>query len=329
MRHVKILSMELNHETVSSAPKDASSLLLLRPHEPHEPQEHKVGVETHTSKFEVLLLKRHSQSNVLGGAHVFPGGKCDDADGSWAQAHLPAGVLQDMHQSLAEPKLTEIEAAALFVAALREAHEECGVLLAHERNAMALEKTSTELDLPALQTRVNAQLQGEPLLSASLATLGIELCWHWIRPWSRWITPQTPTVMNKRFDARFFVALMPPKQTATHDEHEITQSDWFTPQDALRAYANRRIDLAAPQIMTLLELSKFATVQCVLAQAQARTPPLIEPCSVRDDDSRMVCFPGDPLHPVSEHILPGPTRLYFKQGCFQPEEGLDFFLSPI
>ena len=318
--------MELNHETVTSAPKDASTLLLLRP-KVKSPQSEQVQVGQ--SQFEVLLLKRHSQSNVLGGAHVFPGGKCEDSDLAWAQEHLSPTLVDQMHIDLAEPDLSPLHAAALFVAALREAHEECGVLLASHASADPLSNDPGEGSALSLQSRVKARLAGESLLGASYKSLGIEFDWHLIRPWSRWITPKTPTVMNKRFDARFFVALMPANQEAKHDEHETTQSDWLTPQEALMAYAKRNIDLAAPQIMSLYELTQFATLDEVMAHASKRRPPLIEPRSVRDEASRMVCFPGDPLHQEAHHILPGPTRLYFKDGCFQPEGGLDFFTSSI
>jgi 8-oxo-dGTP pyrophosphatase MutT (NUDIX family) len=328
--------MQLNHDTVTSAPKDASTLVLLRSraaqmngrdvglpqglssaHDANASGEGKPAqLET---EFEVLLLKRHSQSNVLGGAHVFAGGKCEEADVLWAQDHLDAKTLHHMHISLGEPDITHAHAGGLFVAAVREAHEECGVLLA---SASPGSESSV-----SLQERVNSRLLGASLIGPAFAELGIEFDWHLIRPWSRWITPKTPTVMNKRFDARFFVAQMPPAQTAVHDDHETTQSDWFTPQEALSAYARREIDLAAPQIMTLLELAEFASLAEVMDQASKRLPPLIEPNSVREDDKRMVCFPGDTLHHESQRILPGPTRLYFKEGCFQPDEGLDYFKS--
>ena len=325
MRRVKIQCMELNHEIVTSPPKDASTLLLLRP---RETSLGGTSDASETSDFEVLLLKRHSQSNVLGGAHVFAGGKSEPSDLAWAQEQLSPEVLTHMHVSLGEDQTTPLQAAALFVAALREAYEECGVLLASDIHAEPLDPSKPNV-AQDIQARVKLALSGEPLLGQAFKTLGIEFDWHLIRPWSRWITPKTPTVMNKRFDARFFVALMPAHQQAKHDDHETTQSDWFTPQGALNAYANRQIDLAAPQIMTLVELTQFATLEAVMAHATKRKPPLIEPRSWRDETTRMVCFPGDPLHQEAQRTLHGPTRLYFKDGCFQPEEGLDFFRSRI
>ena len=71
-------------------------------------------------------------------------------------------------------------------------------------------------------------------------------------PWSRWITPNEPSMMKKRFDARFFVSAIPAGQTAVHDGSEATDSKWLTPREALTAYLQHEMTLAPPQIMTCL-----------------------------------------------------------------------------
>ena len=102
--------MEFNSEPVTSPVRDAATVVLLRDGE---------------AGLEVFLVKRHGLSDVLGGAYVFPGGKLDAADHNVAtevSAH-------ELHARLAEAELSEAAAAALFVAAAREAFEECGVRL--------------------------------------------------------------------------------------------------------------------------------------------------------------------------------------------------------
>ena len=74
-------------------------------------------------------MRRHQASNVLGGAYVLPGGKLDleDQNPAWLQR-----LSQDsatLHQRLNEPEIPGERAAGLFVAAMREAYEECRVLL--------------------------------------------------------------------------------------------------------------------------------------------------------------------------------------------------------
>ncbi len=39
-------------------------------------------------------------------------------------------------------------------------------------------------------------------------------------------TPQAPSVMNKRFDTRFFLAALPAGQDAQHDNRETVESVW-------------------------------------------------------------------------------------------------------
>src|SRR3569623_1868736 len=86
---------------------------------------------------EVFLLRRHSQSDVLGGVYVFPGGKADPEDLEWA-ARLDRPP-EALHGALAEPELSPHEAAGLFVTAIRELFEEAGVLLADVTPAQARE----------------------------------------------------------------------------------------------------------------------------------------------------------------------------------------------
>jgi 8-oxo-dGTP pyrophosphatase MutT (NUDIX family) len=77
---------------------------------------------------EVFLLKRHGLSDVLGGAYVFPGGKVDRDDGQLAD-RLDQGVTS-LRDALGEPELSDSQATALYVAAIREVFEESGVLFA-------------------------------------------------------------------------------------------------------------------------------------------------------------------------------------------------------
>ena len=96
--------MELNHETIDTPPRDSASVVMLRD-----------GAQG----LEVLLMRRHADSAVLGGAYVFPGGKVDAADASadmLARLDQPPALL---HARLGEPGLTAQQAAAFFVAAAR------------------------------------------------------------------------------------------------------------------------------------------------------------------------------------------------------------------
>jgi len=264
---------------------------------------------------QVLLLKRHQASNVLGGAYVFPGGKLDLADQHPdLLAHLsqPPAKLQ---QRLAEPDLSAERAAGLFVAAIREAFEECRILL-----------SQNGLDKPDLQALQDA-LAGGLNWSQAFRKLSLQLSTENLIPWSRWITPRQASVTNKRFDTRFFIARVPEDQTAEHDNHEATETLWITPREALIRYWDDQMTLAPPQIMGLVHLARHPNTQSALAEAESRQPPVIEPEPFDQDGVRTICYPGDPKHSVRKSAFPGPTRLIFKNKRFEPERGLAALLD--
>jgi hypothetical protein len=80
--------------------------------------------------------------------------------------------------------------------------------------------------------------------------------------------------------------------------------------------------MAPPQILTLSQLTHFDSVAAILAAARSRPPALIEPSPFDQDGQRVICYPGDPCHPVAERAWSGPTRVTFRNGRFEPEGGL-------
>lgn len=259
---------------------------------------------------EVFLIKRHGLSDVLGGAYVFPGGKVDSGDALLdMQAHLDAQP-DRLHAVLGEPQLESLAAAGIYVTALREAFEETGVLYAQGADS-------------ALAAQATALLREGRAFDEVIALLRLRLKASELIPWSRWITPRVPSVSSKRFDTRFFVAAVPPGQQATHDNHEATESTWLSPRDALQQYWNRTIELAPPQIMSLVHLARHDSVASVLAQARGRLPPLIQPEPFELDGTRVLCYPGDERHPVAQRALPGPTRLHYRDKRFEPAGGFE------
>lgn len=284
------------HNEVNHAPlRDAASVVMLR--------DTPGGLET-------FLIKRHGLSDVLGGAYVFPGGKVDREDAALdLQARLdqPAG---ELHAALGEADLDEPSATGLYVAALREAFEETGVLYAQGAG-----------DGEAM--RATALLREGRTFDEVLALMGLRLQATQLAPWSRWITPIVGGVIRKRFDTRFFVAAIPQGQQPRHDNHEATESVWLSPRAALQLYWDGGIELAPPQIMSLAHLARHGSVRSVLDQARARTPPVILPEPFEHEGARIICYPGDERHPVRERALPGPTRLHYRNSRFEPAQGFD------
>src|SRR5674476_57242 len=117
---------------------------------------------------------------------------------------------------LAEAETDAHTAASIYVAAIRETFEECGVLLARGQHSAA-----------AARGMVFSQAVRANQLTLRTADLV---------PWSRWITPVHSITPGRRFDTRFFVLRAPADQAARHDDHETTDSVWLTPRQALEQY---------------------------------------------------------------------------------------------
>ncbi len=193
-----------------------------------------------------------------------------------------------------------------------------------------VEKIQTALAAPA------TELLNEPKLSNTLAAAlfetacretreetGVNLELSQLQTWSRWVTPNEPSMMKKRFDARFFLATLPDGQTAVHDGSEATDSRWITPRQALQDYSDLKIVLAPPQIMTLIALSNFNNAQECIDHASQTPAYSIKPQVIKTDSSRTLIYPGDPEHPESEQQMPGPTRLIWHKDHFEPPGGFE------
>ncbi len=297
-------AMELNHEIIDTPPLDSASVVMLRD-----------GPEG----LEVLLLRRHANSSVLGGAYVFPGGKVDAADASADTLALLDRAPAELHARLGEPALSPAQAAAFYIAAAREAAEESGVLY--------LQLGADEVASHSAATC--ARLRAGESFAALLAEHGALLDTDALAPWSRWITPRRPSVMSKRFDTRFFLAGVPPAQEARHDDFEVTEARWLTPRAALRQYRDHQIDMAPPQIVGLLHLLHYRDLAHAMQDACSRRPPLIEPEPVEQGDTRVLCYPGDPAHSLPARVLPEPvpTRVVWRGKRFEPPQGFGPFLD--
>ena len=293
--------MQINSTVIDTPPLDSATVVMLRD-----------GAQG----MEVLLLKRSAASAVLGGAFVFPGGKLDAADAHPEVLQHLDRPLSALHARLGEADLPEGKAASLFVAALREAFEESSVLFAQAQ----AEHTQS---LAQAREHLGQGMPFAEVLQGGALTLQTEA----LVPWSRWITPRVPSVTNKRFDTRFFLAHAPSDQIASHDNHETTESAWLNPRQALMMYWEGQIELAPPQIMSLSHLTRYDSAASAMSAARERTPPLIQPEPFDQDGMRVICYPGDERHSRKERALPGPTRLQFRNKRFEPLGGLDDLLG--
>lgn len=292
----------LNDEIVTTPPRASASVVLLR---------------DGNDGLEVLLLRRHGASDVLGGVYVFPGGKLDPDDSAQPVLQRLDAPLDLLHRRLGESVLQAADAASFFVAACRETFEEAGVLLARSAGSAPVGQ--------ALECA-----RGGARFGDVLTQLDLQLAVDRMMPWSRWITPKVPSMMRKRFDTRFFVAALPEGQEACHDDHEAVESLWIGPRHALQRYWNREIVLAPAQIMSLAHLAHHRRVDSVLDEAASRPPPCIEPEPFQHEGVRVIAYPGDERHSVPGRVMPGPTRLHHRNERFEPPSGeFESMFNPI
>ena len=299
------MTLVINQNEVLTPPVAAATVVVVR----DSPQ----GVE-------VLLVKRHSKSKVLAGAYVFPGGKLDAQDCQLDPAHLDQSALA-MEQALGESDLDAATACGLYVAALRETFEECDLLL-HDDEPVG-RSAALRGDLRELLTQGLAY--GAAMRQLNLSPIQTRR----IHPWSRWITPRKPSMMDRRFDTRFFVAIAPADQQARHDEHEITETLWLTPAQAIRQYWEGHMTLAPVQLLTLMQVGRSPTAAQVMQVARSRAPMHVLPEPHDIEGGRVLCYPGDPCHPVAQAAWDGPTRMTYRNGRFEPEGGLQALLGTL
>lgn len=300
--------MQIHSHQVHAPPIPAATVVLLR---------------SGNRGLEVLLQKRHQNLSVLGGAYVFPGGKIDPLDQApelHACLDQSALAIQNRMRSLQLPEHMQI---AALMAAIRELWEESSILLAQPSSEVGT------ADQSSIFTSATASLKNGSRFNELVLQHGLVLHTQLLQPWSRWITPTTPSVSSKRFDTLFLVAQLPEGQLASHDEQEVTQSIWLNPRHALEQYWAGEVELAPPQIMTLAELSHFNSPAEVLQKAQEKPFAVVQPEPIDMEGTRWLCYPGDPLHSQSKAVLMGPSRLGWRNKRFEPLDGFaGYFQRP-
>ncbi len=220
------------------------------------------GGERGAGAFEVYLVRRPKRAGFMPDSHVFPGGKVEDIDAAPALGG-DAGV----------------------AAAVREAFEECGVLLcddAQGRPAGALPERFAG-HRRALQA-------GDTTWEAILAEEGLRVAPQRLARWAHWITPSVEPV---RFSARFFLARLPVGQVAAHAEGELTDELWATPAEILDLEQRGVIRLPPPTYFTVFELSRLSNLADVDRAAARRTVITILPKLIDFDGARTILLPWD------------------------------------
>ena len=239
---------------------------------------------------EVFMMQRTTTAAFASGMYVFPGGRVDDVDG--------ASELDDLCEGLTDAEASDLlrvpsGGLAYWVAAIRESFEEAGVLLARDERG-----DFVRLNDPDSQQRFAAARHAVHDGALSLAEFcrqeGLRLAVDTISYVSHWVTPVGE---KRRFDTRFFVAVVPPAQDLMHDDKETIASLWVTPTDALGRAQRGELAMIPPTVANLQFLAPHHSTSAAVAAAQTiGVPTPIVPKLRYGSDGRVVevLFPDDP-----------------------------------
>jgi 8-oxo-dGTP pyrophosphatase MutT (NUDIX family) len=246
-------------------PRPATTVLLVRPSKPSD-----AG-----SPLEVFMVVRHQQIDAFSGALVFPGGKLEEADGD-PRLRARCGGADKI--SAGELKFR--------VAGVREAFEECGILLARKPGQRAVVGAT---DLKGIEERWRAKLtKDEASIVDLIEAEDLELATELMTPYAHWITP---TFAPKRFDTWFFLAEAPEDQIALHDGSESVDSVWIGAQAAIDEAASGKRTLVHATTKNLELLAEAGTVAEALSQASQRTIVTVQPWVEMHDGKRFLHIP--------------------------------------
>ena len=206
---------------------------------------------------EVLLLRRAEKGDHNSGAWVFPGGLLDAAD---RRCHGACTGLDDARASV----VLGVPEGGLdyYVAAIRESFEEAGILFAVDEHGQPIDMlVDSGTPLAALREPLH---RGDVALADVCRDFGLRLAADQLFYIAHWITPPGRA---KRFDTRFFLAVLPQGQTSSHDALETVDHVWLRPAEALSSENSRR--LMTPTRSVIATIARFERTQALLAWARS------------------------------------------------------------
>jgi 8-oxo-dGTP pyrophosphatase MutT (NUDIX family) len=289
-----------------SKPRPASTVILVR---------------QYAGELQVYLLKRSKKSRFFPGTFVFPGGEVDpeDRDMSLWISHVDID-LEEITRRIGGG-ISETEAVAHGVTAIRETFEEAGVLLCRHsdpdgRGLEGLRGLREERGLPRGWLKDLVVSEGWILEFSRLAR------------WAHWITPEA---MHRRYETRFFVAFMPQGQECTPDLTETTDGIWVHPKNGLAGNLKGETPLSPPTLITLHQLLDFEDLEDLRAEVNGRFwGNAMLPRMIESGHGPIIIEPWDPKYHEDigveeakmedERLSPGEpfSRIWYHEGIWKP-----------
>jgi 8-oxo-dGTP pyrophosphatase MutT (NUDIX family) len=265
-------------------PRDAATIMVVRDVDQCEMQ----SSSDDAASFEVLMLKKATNAQFAGGAHVFPGGALDDGDRELSQSKYC--VFRD-EKSANELLGVESSALTFWVAGIRECFEESGLLFAYEAGDGSLISFEDPVKRAKFSNYRQALNKGKMSFSDLCEQENLILALDQLFYFSHWITPEG---VPRRYDTRFFVAKAPPGQVALNDGSETISSVWISPDNALKRGEAGEIQLIFATIKNLEAIGRLSCADELIAAAQViDTVPTTLPKVTIDGREIRILLPGD------------------------------------
>jgi len=210
---------------------------------------------------EVLLLRRSRRSGFVPGAYVFPGGRVDASDAAPEVVARLDGLDGDRAARRLDLPDGEPPALAYYLAAIREAFEETGILVGTRAGDGGPPATAAED--AAVDALRDDLMEDRRSFAAVLAAMGARLDGGAMEYLAHWITP---VAEPRRYDTRFFAARVPRGSRAIVDRREMTDALWISPSAALRRHGQDSLPMIFPTIKTLEQLARYSTTEEALRE---------------------------------------------------------------
>lgn len=259
----------MTEQTRIAEPQPAATIMLLR--------DGPTGLE-------VFMVVRHHEIDFASGALVFPGGKVDEGDREVRDLCSGADELDDVTLSIR-------------VAAIREAFEESGILLAHPTGAPDPVDLARLTSLDRYREPLNA---GEVSLRDFLVEEDLRLACGALTHFAHWITPE---MMPRRYDTHFYLAPAPADHLGAHDGYESVDSIWISPEQALRDARAGTRTVIFPTRMNIELLGRSGSVAGAIADARERKIVSVLPTTEARDDGNYLCIPAEAGYSVTEEKM--------------------------
>ena len=223
---------------------------------------------------QVLLLRRNRSAGFVPGAYVFPGGRVDASDATEDTLAFVDGLTPEQAAHRLELVDGDPPAIAYYLAALREAFEETGILVGRDGHgrepATAAEDERVDATRNDLMEDRISFAQVLERLECRIDGASVEYLAHWI----------TPKPEPRRYDTRFFAAKVREAATPIVDPREMTDAVWITPDAALVRADEGTLPMIFPTLKTLEQLRDYETTNAALASLAGRSVRTVLPTLV-------------------------------------------------